>query len=72
MRRMIERDQRRALPSRRDIGRAEIRDHIHAELCARARAIEELAGKTLARPVQHGLAMEADDGDAAFRDAKFL
>ena len=60
---VIERDQRRALAAGGDVGGAEIADHVDARARRRARAVAELAGKALARPMQHRLAVQADERD---------
>ncbi len=63
-RRVIEGDERRAFAPRCDVGRAEIADDIDAKRGGGARAIAELASEALARPMQHGLPVQPDQGDA--------
>ena len=58
--RMIERHQGRPLPVRRDIGAAEIIDHIDTGQLRQQRAIADLPGPMPVGPVQDGLAMKTD------------
>ena len=62
-RRMVDRRERRALASRLDVGRTEVRDEIEAERGRCARAVTELARQAEARPMQDGLAVQADQRD---------
>ncbi len=63
------RNQRRTLPARGNIGRAEIVDHRNAGLARERGPVAELHGQLFLRPVQHRLAVIADDIDAAAVDA---
>ena len=60
---MIDRRERSAFASGRDVGCAKVRDHIDSERRRCARPIAELAGQAGARPMQDRLAMQADEGD---------
>ena len=64
---MIERHQRRALAARLHIGAAEIIDHIDAGQPRQQRAVADLPGPVLRRPVQDGLAVKADQRDLVRR-----
>jgi hypothetical protein len=66
---MIDRNQRRPLPARRNVGGAEIKNHRDADLARERRAVAELDGQTLLRPVQDGLAMKPHHVDAAAVDS---
>ena len=66
---MEHRHQRRALPAGGDIGGAEIVDHRDAEPCGERRAVADLDGQAAVRPVQDGLAVEADHCHFARRHA---
>ena len=63
-RRVIDRRERRAFAARRDVGRTEVRDDVDPERGRRARAVAELARQAEARPMQDGLAVQADQRDA--------
>ena len=60
---MEHRHQRRALPARGHIGRAKIEHDAHAKPLCKRGAVAELDRKPVLRPVQHGLAVEADHRD---------
>ena len=66
---MEDRHQRRALPAGGDIGGAEImKPPVMSEPARQRRAVADLHGQPRRRPVQHGLAVEADNRDAGFVD----
>ena len=65
---MEDRHQRRALPALRDIGGAEIVGDRNAQPPRQRRAVADLHGQARRRPVQHGLAMKADNGDVGLGD----
>ena len=58
---MIDRHQRRALPARQNIGAAQVVHHPHAERLGQRRAVADLPGEVLFRPMRDGLAVEAHD-----------
>ena len=66
---MIDRHQRRALPARRHIGRAQVIGDVDAHVAGEERAVADLHGQAPVGPVQHGLAVEADDVDGGGLDA---
>jgi hypothetical protein len=66
---MIDRDQRRALPARGDIGSAEIMHDRDMDGFRQGRGIADLHRHPLGGTVQHGLAVEADDVDVLASDA---
>ncbi|GAV36566.1 hypothetical protein ROTAS13_04254 [Roseomonas sp. TAS13] len=66
---VVERHQRRPLAARRDIGVAEAVHHRQAQARGGGIAEDELAGEARLRPVQHGLAVQADHGDLLARQA---
>ena len=66
---MKHRHERRALPAGRDVGRAEVVHHRNAEPLRQRRAVADLDGELALRPVEHGLAVEADHGDVRGGDA---
>ena len=65
---VIDRHERRALPARGDIGRAEIMHHRDMDGLGERGGIADLHGHSLRRPVQHGLAVKADNVHALARD----
>ena len=64
---VIERGERRALAAGTHVGLAEIKSHVDAGEARHELAVAKLArraqGSRARRPVQHGLAVKADDGD---------
>ena len=60
---MIDRHQRRALPTRAHIGAAQIGDHGNAERAGQHRAVTNLPGPAPLGPVGNGMAMKADHPD---------
>ncbi len=60
---VVDRHERRALPAGVDVGRAEIMHDRDVDRFRKRRAIADLHGHLLRRPVQHGLAVESDDID---------
>ena len=60
---MIDRHERRALPAGLDIGGAEIMHHGNMDRFGQRGAVADLHRHLLLGPVQHGLAVEADDVD---------
>jgi len=62
---MIDRHERRALPSRGDVGRAEITDDPDPERAREHGTVADLHRQPALRPVQDGLAMKPDDVDRA-------
>ena len=66
---MIDRHKRRALPAGGDIGGAEIMHDRDMDRLGQRRGVADLHGHFLRGPVQHGLAVEADDIDVLARDA---
>ena len=71
-RRVIDRRERRAFASGRDIGRTKVRDDVDLERRRGARAVAELARQAGARPMQDGLAVQADERDALAGNGKPL
>ena len=65
---MEDRHQWCALPAGCDIGCAEIERHAQAETFRQRCTVADLHGQTFGGFVQHGLAVEADNGDASFVD----
>ncbi len=59
---MEDRDERSALPSRRDVGGAEIVDDGQARPPGKRGAVADLDGEPPIGCVEHGLAVEAHDG----------
>ena len=66
---MIDRHKRRALPAGGDIGGAEIMHDRDMDGLGQRCGIADLHGHFLRRPVQHGLAVKADDIDILAGDA---
>src|SRR5262249_60006245 len=64
--------ERRPLPSRRDIGAAEIVDHVDARQLGQQRTIADLPGPSALRFVQNRLTVEADHVHIARCDAATL
>ena len=62
---VIDRHERRALPAGRDVGGAEIMHDRDMDRPGQRRAVADLHRQSLLRPVQHGLAVEADDIDVS-------
>ena len=60
---MIDRHERRALAAGCDVGGAEIMHDRNMDRPRQRRGIADLHGQLCAGPVQHGLAVEADDID---------
>ena len=60
---MEHRHQRRALPARGHVGGAKIEHDTDAKPLRQRGAVAELDSQPVLRPVQHGLAMEADHRD---------
>ena len=70
---VIGRDERRALPAGGYVGGAKIVHDRDVDRSGQSGGVADLHGQLLRRPVQHGLAVEADDidilpGDAVLRD----
>ncbi len=66
---MIDRNKRRALPPLENVGGPQVINHLKIKLFGQRRAIADLDGQASLRPMQHGLAMKADDIDAFAIDA---
>jgi len=66
---VIDRNERRALPAGRDVGGAEIVHHGNMDGLGKRRRVADLHGEPAVGPVQHGLAVEADDVDILAGDA---
>ena len=66
---VIDRHERRALPAGGDVGGAEIMHHGNVDRLRQRRGVADLHRQLLLGPVQHGLAVEADDVDILGRDA---
>ncbi len=60
--------QRRAFPAMGDVGAAEIVDHRDLQRRAQRRAVAELHGQALLRPVQHRLPVKSHNIDAGERN----
>jgi tyrosyl-tRNA synthetase len=60
-----DRRERRPFAARRDVGRAEIGDDGETGLRCKERAVADLPGAALFRPVQDGVAVKADEVDGA-------
>ena len=57
---MVQRSERRSLSARRDVGRAEIGDHIQPEPARQQRAVADLPGAAFGRAMQDRVAVKAD------------
>ena len=60
---VIDRDQRRPLPARRDVGGTEIIDDGNAEPGGERRAVADLHRQPAGRRMKDGLAVKADEAD---------
>ena len=69
---MIDGRERRAFAPGGDVGRTKVRDHVDLERRRGARAVAELPRKARARPMQDGLAVQADESNAVAGDRMSL
>ena len=69
---MIERDERRPLPSRGDIGGAKLVDHGNARCTSQRLAIADLPGAAVGGAMQHRLAVKPEKRDVAGFQCGFL
>ena len=66
---MIDRNQRCSLPARRHVGGAEIIDDRNGGRPGKGRTVAQLHREPRLGPVQHGLAVEADEADLRWLQA---
>ena len=69
---MIDGRKRRAFAPGGDVGRTKVGDDVDLERRRGARAVAELSRQALARPMQNGLAVQADERDPFARNGKAL
>jgi hypothetical protein len=65
----IDRNQRRALSARRDIGRTQVEHHVDAGALGQQAPVAQLHRQLARRIVQHGLTVIADEIDLLLVDA---